>query len=322
MPDRSEKLRRLNEEAGQYEIPYVSKSRLMKWEEQPEHYRLKYLEGIREPETAPMVRGSRIHEAIEGFYENIQQGNGLGISIDYLPDNRQLWADFIEPYISNFLCFEKRRLGRVNDESEYYPIGVEEEVWRDGTSEAEPEWMGIADAVYHASTIPGIEDDAGVVICDFKTGSVPAEQYRANGIYKELAYYSMVFDEKYTVAGVAAYYPRDDTLLVEPTGTKRMSDLQTEVSEAVEEMVTACAEYEGGTQFEVNPGPLCKWSVDDADESAFYGVCSQCDWGVPANNKETFEQMIAEGYSDTEIAEVLGTSTNAVNYWKFKMELQ
>ena len=302
-------------------MPYVSKSRLMKWEEQKEHFRLKYLEGIREPETAPMVRGSRIHEAIEGFYKNARHAEGLEISTELLPANRELWADFIDPYISNFLCFELRRLERAPSETEYYPIGVEEEVWRAGVSEEQPEWMGIADAIYHASTIPGIEDDAGVVICDFKTGSVPAEQYRSNGIYKELAYYSMVFDEKYNVAGVAAYYPRDDTLLVETTGTKRMSDLQAEVSTSVEEMVEACAEYEGDTQFEVNPGPLCKWSVDDEDESAFYGVCSQCDWGVPANNKETFEQMITEGYSETEIAEVLGTSTNAVNYWKFKMDL-
>ena len=38
MPDRSDKLNRLNQEAGQYELPYVSKSRVMKWEEQPEHF--------------------------------------------------------------------------------------------------------------------------------------------------------------------------------------------------------------------------------------------------------------------------------------------
>ena len=267
-----------------------------------------------------MVRGSRIHEAIEGFYRNIRQSNGLGISVEHLPDNRQLWADFIEPYISNFLCFELRRVGRATDESEYYPIGIEEEVWRAGTTEDEPEWMGIADAIYHASTIPRIEDDAGAVICDFKTGSVPAEQYRSNGIYKELAYYSLVFEKKYNIGGVAAYYPRDDTLLVEPTGTKRMGDLQTEVSNSVADMVSACAEYEGDSTFEINPGPLCRWSFNPEDESPFYGVCSECDWAVPANNKETFEQMLEEGYSKTEIAQELGTSTDAVSYWEWKVE--
>jgi len=321
MPERSEKLLRLGDEADKYELPYVSKSRVMQWIKNPEHFRLKYLEGVREPETEAMVRGTRIHEAIEGFYENVTDASDLKIAVEMLPDDRQLWADFIQPYISNFLLFELRRMERAESESEYRPIGIEEEVWRDGLITDEPEWMGIADAVYHASTIPGIPDDAGVVICDFKTGSVPAEKYRTNGIYKELAYYSLVFDKKYSIGGVASYYPREDELLVMDINSQEMGRYREKVVDSAEEMIEACEEYNGDTQFETKPGPLCQWGTSEDEQSAFYGVCSQCDWGVPANNEETFTQMIEEGYSDGEVAEELGTTTDSVNYWKYKLDL-
>jgi DNA-directed RNA polymerase specialized sigma24 family protein len=86
-------------------------------------------------------------------------------------------------------------------------------------------------------------------------------------------------------------------------------------------MVAAVNDYDGSQKFEANEGPLCMWGEDDGEQSDFYGVCSQCTWGVPANNKETFIQMVEEGYSDYEIADDLGTSTDAVNYWKYKFNL-
>jgi hypothetical protein len=321
MPDRSEKLRRLNEEADQYELPYISKSRVMQWVKNPEHFRLKYLEGIREPETDAMVRGSRIHESFEEFYLEgglARNAGRLDRGVSALPEDRQLWADFTEPYITNFLKWETERWDTCGgNPSEYLPVGIEEEHWRDPLLglDNEPEWMGIADAVLPAASIEDVESDSGVVIVDFKTGSVPDEQYRGDGIYTELEYYVMLFEDKYDVVGAGAYYPRADELLVQPA-----SEQQREyIIESVGEMVRQTASYEGDTQFEAKEGPLCKWGLSDDEESGFYGVCSQCTWGVPAKNEETFRQMLKEGYSDWEIAEALGTDTNAVNYWKFKM---
>jgi len=129
-----------------------------------------------------------------------------------------------------------------------------------------------------------------------------------------LAYYEILFEDKYDVTAAAAYYPREDELLVQPPG-----DYRDEVFWAARDMVDACANYTGDTTFEANSGPLCGWSPDD--RSPFYGVCSECTWNVPVDNRETLEQMVDEGYRDGEIADDLGTTANAVGYWRRKLDL-
>lgn len=319
MPDRSNKVERLNEEAGQYELPYISKSRVKQWLENPEHFRLKYLEGIEEPETQAMRRGSDIHETFEAYYNNQDQAGPATDAIDLLPDH-ELWADYTEPYITNFLAWEMMRKEEVDGIlSEYAPVSVEEEHWRDPVLgiEGEPEWMGLADAILPAAGVPDIETDEGVVVVDFKTGKVPDPQYRSPGIYTELEYYVMLFEDKYPVVGAGAYYPRENEFILQP----EMEEYREDVIEAVREMVQATRSYEGDTQFETNEGPLCKWGMDDDQESAFYGVCSQCTWGVPANNENQFRELVEQGHHAHEIAEHLGTSENAVRYWKHKLNL-
>jgi hypothetical protein len=323
MPDRSDKVLRLNEESGQYELPYISKSRVMQWEKNPEHFRLKYLEGIKEPETDAMVRGTRIHESFEYYYEQAVDEHmhfEPAVAPTMLPGERKKWADFIEPYITNFLLWEEDRWQEAGEQvDQYLPIAIEEEHWRDPMLDlaGEPEWMGLADAILPAASIAECPCDEGVVIVDFKTGSVPDPKYRDDGIYMELEYYEILFENKYDVAGAGAYYPREDEFLFQPPDTK----FHEKVIQAAREMVQATNEYEGNSQFEAKEGPLCKWGMDDDEESAFYGVCSQCSWGVPANNEETFKAMVDEGYSYDRIADELGTSKDAVSYWKYKMDL-
>lgn len=320
MPDRTEKVQRLNEETAQYELPYISKSRVMQWQKNPEHFRLKYMEGIREPETDAMVRGTRIHEGFEDSYENaIANHRPVGPSEEVFPKNRALWADFVAPYYTNFLSWEQRRFEESGENlDQYLPISIEEEHWRDPIldMDGEPEWMGLADAILPAASIAETPRNDGVVIVDFKTGSVPDEKYRDDGIFMELEYYNILFEDKYDVVAAGAYYPRSDTFLLQPDDP----DYRQQVLRAARNMVAACDGYDGSEQFEAKEGPLCKWSFDENDESAFYGVCSQCSWGVPANNRETFEAMLDEGYSQKRIAEELGTTTDAVSYWKWKVE--
>jgi hypothetical protein len=133
----------------------------------------------------------------------------------------------------------------------------------------------------------------------------------------ELEYYTLLFEDKYDVVGAGAYYPRANEFILQPDDDA----YRQKVLRAAREMVNQTAAYDGDTKFETKEGPLCKWGLSDDEESAFYGVCSQCTWGVPAKNPETFETMVDEGYSDTKIADDLGTSTDAVNYWKYKMDL-
>lgn len=317
------------EEAGEYELPYISKSRVMTWMEVPEHFRFKYLEDIKEPETDAMKRGTRIHESFERYYEHIQGDYTdrdrltmltLDEMVDRLPDDTGKWADFIEPFISNFFRWEKRRWEAVDDVLDFRPVSIEEELWRDPLLglDAEPEWMGLADVILPAASIEEVDSDDGVVVVDFKTGSVPREKYRDDGIYTELEYYVWLFEEKYNVVGAAAYYPRTDELLVQPQN----HDHRNNIKNAVAEMVPACDEYDGSQKFEIDPGPLCGWSPEDGDRSAYYGLCSRCTWNVPVDNRNTFEAMLDEGYPLGKIADELGTTANACGYWRYKLGLQ
>jgi hypothetical protein len=321
MPDRSDKVERLNEEAGQYELPYISKSRVMEWIKNPEHFRLSYLEDVEEPETGAMVRGTRIHETFEHYYEQVLV-SGAHLDPDNsaaLPENRQQWADFVVPYVSNFFKWEYLRWASVEDRDDYLPVAIEEEHWRDPILglEGEPEWMGLADVILPAASIDDVADDEGVVIVDFKTGKVPRRRYREEGIYTELSYYEILFEDKYDVAAVGAYYPKEDELLIRPSKYKRSA--RQSVFEAVTAMVSAVNDYDGSQQFEAKEGPLCRWSFDDDDESSLYDACEQCSWAEPARREASFRDLVSSGCSNSEIAEQLGTSENAVNYWRRKL---
>lgn len=320
MPDRSDKVLRKYEEADEYELPYISKSRIEQWLKNPEHFRLKYLEEIDEPETFAMRRGTNIHETFEHYYNEALDNDyypGLALE-ESLPSDRRKWADFIEPHISNFLKWENDRWRASGEQCKHYlPVSVEEEQWNDDIMSGAPEWMGLADVILRASACPWIDADEGVVIVDFKTGKVPSGKYRSPGIYTELAYYSMLFEDKYDVAGAAAYYPKEDTTLtLEDDAAHREK-----VMEAAEEMVESSDNYDGTQKFEAKEGPLCGWSSDPDDRSSYYGICSQCSWNVPVDNQNQFEQLVDEGYTDGEIGEHLGCSTNACSYWRYKLDL-
>lgn len=324
MPDRSNKVKEKYEAADEYELPYISKSRVEKWLGNPEHFRLKYLEEIEEPTTEAMIRGTRVHEAFEGYYENLEEGpwtmpNHPSIQAHNLPEDRTLWADFVEPYISNFFLFEQDRWAACdNDFKTYKPVSIEEEHWRDDLlDEDAPEFMGLADAIYHAVSVPWVDENEGVVITDFKTGGVPDEQYRSPGIYTELAYYTLLFEDKYDVVGSMAYYPKTHDTVVNPNdGSHREK-----VFQAAEEMIAASQDYDGSQKFKASPGPLCGWSPEEGDRSALYGLCSQCTWNVPVDNRNQFETLVEEGYTDREIANHLGCNEDECRYWRYKLNL-
>lgn len=318
MPGRSDKLKTLAEEAEEYEIPYVSKSRVQQWLTNRNHFRLKYLEDIREPETQAMRRGGDIHETFEYYYNNRkQEGGGPPDSkfSDALPDDYTKWADYLVPYVKNFIAWEEARFQSADTLTEYLPVSVEEEHWRETPVDGvDIELMGLADVILPAGGVPEISSDSGVVIVDFKTGNTPKEQYRSPGIYTELEYYTLLFEQKYNVAGALAYYPRNGDTIIKEEGERDT------VLTAIREIVDACDGYTGDEAFEISPGPLCQWSFDNEDSSAYYGVCSECTWAEPARNEERFRELIEEGHSDTEIAAELGCEPGESSYWRWKLD--
>lgn len=319
MPDRSDKYKEL--EANDDPLPFISKSRLMEWVKNPEHFRLKYIEGYRGKGTEATDRGTRIHETIEHYYERAEEtyeetGLPPGDLVSYLPDDRSMWADFIEPHISNFFRFEHSRIECSPSVEAWVPVSQEEEHWRDDLSVP---WEGTVDAVFKAASVPQIDSDEGYVIIDWKTGRYPKEKYRDEGIYMELEFYRLLFSDKYQPLHVGAFYTKPGELIIPPDD--RRTSLVDEILESTTEMERHVNNYDDYEHFPTNPGPLCGWGADDPDcRSELYGICP-CTWNVPADNQETFKELVDRGLPMSAIAERMGTTTDAVSYWKYKMNL-
>lgn len=236
-------------------LDYVSKSRIKTYKTCPREFYLKYWCENRPPSTEAIERGSEIHEIFEAYHENlIEYVSRLGRhppDMDwwrFLPDWTTL--EFIEPYIGNFWKFEARRRREAETTELYLPESVEEKARLENPPSGDIPWIGTADAIVRTETLPSIEGD-GVVILDYKTGDVPDPQYREEGIYLEQEFYAMLFEQKYDVDGVAAYYPRHDKLLE--------AELSQERRERVKEAAVELQQQPDKEKFPVEEQPLCSY---------------------------------------------------------------
>lgn len=287
--------------------PYISKSRVKEWITCPRKFYYKYILGMRTPGTFYTKRGTRLHKTYERFHEN-----ALDAAIDgtfdpelleqYLPggDEVGLWIDWVEPFVTNFIAFEERRWnaawdhviathGDIMDERDredaidaaanvWLPIDLEAEGNLD-PSPVGPYWMGYADALLHAASVPDIAETEGVVIVDYKTGKTPKAQYREEGIFLEGEFYAMLFEAEYDIAAVAGYFPKNDDFLV----TELSDDRREVIIDAVTQMV-ATTDQEA---FPIEPQPLCKWRPGPENECDFYRICSST-WGTGSGPGPTY----------------------------------
>lgn len=284
MPTQSDRLTELRENAADGELPYISKSRVTTFKTCPRKFYYQYVKGLRTPENFYMKRGTRVHEAFETYYENVLKTwekvgfvYGESYLYEYLPEDTLEWADFTEPFISNFLLFEARRLRAVDDVEDFLPVGIEAEGWDEDMA---PPWMGYADVILKAASVPEIEDDEGVVIVDFKTGKTPKPEYRDDGIFLEGEYYAILFEGKWDIAAVAGYFPKNDDLIVSPLDEERRA----RIYEYVEEMT----ESDLREHFPIREQPLCKWGSDDDQQCDFYNICSS-KWGTRDGPGPTYD---------------------------------
>jgi CRISPR/Cas system-associated exonuclease Cas4 (RecB family) len=299
-----------------------------KWVKCPEKFNYSYLKGYKEPETRYMRRGTTVHEAIEDYYETVTEYVKLSGSfprlhelVTFFRDPIEAgWADYTEPYITNFLAYESRRLvycrDRGLDPEVWLPVAVEAEEWLEdplGYGDEAIPWMGYADAIYPVETFPEVPENDGVVIVDFKTGKTPKEDYRDDGIYLEGEYYAMLFASEYDVAAVAGYYPKNDDLIVSPLSETRREKIR----EVVHSMQSVNGENPG--HLEINETPLCKWGSGKDEQCPYYDMCSST-WGEGLKNEQKFRDM-AEYCTDSELATAFNMDYGAVQYTKYKLGL-
>ena len=272
MPTQSDKLIELRENAADGELPYISKSRVTTYKTCPRKFYFSYIKGLRGPSNFYMKRGTRIHTAFETYYENILDvWYDEGVVYDdlslYLPEDTLGWGDFTQPFITNFLLFEYRRLDAVDELSDFIPVGIEAEGWDETTS---PPWMGYADAILQAASVPEVDANSGVVIVDFKTGKTPDPKYRDDGIFLEGEYYAVLFEDEWDIAAVAGYFPKNDDFIVSPLDDERR--------ERIFRYVDEMTESELRENFPIKEQPLCKWDSDEDSQCDFYEICPSR-WG-------------------------------------------
>lgn len=323
MPTATERITELRENCAEDELPYISKSRLKTFVQCPRKLYYNYILGIRPPENYHMKKGSRIHLVFEKYYENLFEYHSsefideLPETVDdlvkHLPDDGQLWFDWTKPYIGNFISWELQRAQNVSTVADWLPVGIEEEGWND--DELIP-WMGFADVIVPAKSVPEVNEDDGVVIVDFKTGKTPNKKYRDHGIYLEGEYYGMLFKDQYDVKGVAGYFPKNNDFIVSPLSEDRREFIR----DSIEEIHNFGTDKQN---FEPDTGPLCKWGKDSDEQCDYYSMChAGKEWGGPADNKEQFIEQYENGASEYELAEqYCGGDMGAVYYWKSKFNL-
>lgn len=340
MPGETDRILEAREEAETdpfRPLPYVSKSRLTEYVKCPMKFYFTYVMGLRSEGNFYTARGTEVHQAFEDFYENVEadpQGalrekflsNLLpGIETGHGRRGAANWADHIQPYIQNFLKFENRRRDashewvveehgepmndadvRVANElllDKWRPFAVEAEGWLDYEWN-DPRWnvplMGFADLIAWSASIPEVEADHGVTIVDFKTGSVPDEQYRDEGIFLEGEFYAMVFEDilDVEITAVAGYYPKKDTVIVSPLKQSRRDTIDQKLHEMVALSFHAEQDY-----FPLKEQPLCAWSNANGE-----GMCDhyeRCDstWGLPVGHGPTYQHAVdakPEGFLEQE----------------------
>ncbi len=273
MPEQSDVLGELRENAADGELPYISKSRVTTYKTCPRKFYHQYILGMRTPGNYYTKRGTQIHKAYELYYENLleyysESGEIPDDLTEMLPADVSLWADWIEPYISNFIMFEEARLKAAPDAESFLPVGIEAEGW--DWDQPVP-WMGYADVILHASSVPQVETNEGVVIIDFKTGKTPKKQYRDDGIFLEGEYYAMLFEGDWDIAAVAGYFPMNDDFLVSELDAARRSRIE----KYIEEMAAS----NDREDFPTCEQPLCAWGKEEGQQCDFYKICSS-KWGT------------------------------------------
>jgi hypothetical protein len=155
----------------------------------------------------------------------------------------------------------------------WLPVAVEAEGRLEKPPAGDIPWMGYADAVLHAETVPDVDADEGVVIMDYKTGKTEDKKYRDEGIFLEGEFYGWLFEEdptfEHKVAAVGGYYPQNDDLVISPYPDYERRNLILDSVESMQEP----PEVEN---YELDENPLCHYGHG---KCFFYDDCPTT-WGM------------------------------------------
>lgn len=246
-------------------LEHISKSRVKKYLKCERKFGFTYLAGERVDSNFYMDRGTAVHEAYENFHHNatafIAANREFPSNFTELMPPASDWYQFTE-FIGPFFRWEldrwktaKEYAGGVDAGLDLWmPHSMEKSLQLEDPPVGELPWMGPTDLVLHAGSVPMVEANHGLVVTDYKTGSVPDKQYRLESIRIDLAFYSWVWEEHgYDVVGSVGMYPGESGTIVRE-GIDHAA--REKITEVVEDLHSKAATRE---EFPIKPQALCSW---------------------------------------------------------------
>lgn len=186
----------------------VSKSSLGAFQFCEQQYFIKYILGVREPETDDMIRGTNIHDAVEDFYNNVNVGYAtsmrsygrervLDFFCDHIPKESRRNGPYErgeEQHLRHFFEKEANRF-MVCDPELYLPYGNEISLNAvvkldvNGT-EVMVHLTGIIDRLF-------VDEEGNIHIHELKTGYWKDKPQKFESMRKEMAFYVYLINKCY-----------------------------------------------------------------------------------------------------------------------------
>lgn len=246
-------------------LEHISKSRVKKYLKCERKFGFTYLAGERVDSNFYMERGTAVHDAFEQFHHNVKAfvaaNREFPSSFTDLMPQASDWYQFTE-FFGPFFRFEldrwetaKKNTDSLEDALDVWvPHSMEKSLRLEDPPVGELPWMGPTDLVLHAASVPMVEANEGLVILDYKTGSVPDSQYQGKGIDIDLAFYTWVWEEHgYDIAASVGMYPGESETLVREDIDRAARE---KITDVVTELHNKAATKE---EFDISPSPLCAW---------------------------------------------------------------
>jgi CRISPR/Cas system-associated exonuclease Cas4 (RecB family) len=246
-------------------LEHISKSRIKTFLKCERKFAMKYLAGVRSPQNYHMEKGTNIHDTFEKFHENVQAFVAANQTFpesftDLMPDS-DLWFQFLGQ-IGSFFQWEldrweeaKSNTDGIKDALEVWkPVALEKSIKLDDPPVGELPWLGPTDLVVHAASVPSVEDTEGLVIVDYKTGSLSDKRYRGTGIHIDLAFYCWVWEHQgYDVRAGVGLYPQENEKVVRKNPD---TDAREKIASVIQQLSSKSVER---SDYDVKPQPLCSW---------------------------------------------------------------
>jgi len=249
-------------------LEHISKSRIKTFLKCERKFAMKYLAGQRADQNFYMERGSAVHDAFEKFHQNLEA---------YIAANKEPPRSFTElmppaadwfqhlKFIGPFFEWELSRWRAACENTDSFEEALE--VWKPHSVEVsltidEPPvgslpWLGPYDCLVDARSVPSVDTNDGLVVIDYKTGSIPdKKEWADEGIHVDLEFYAWMLElEEFDVAAGIGMYPSEDENVVREIPNQDIRDTITEVVEYLHSSSATRSDYP------TSPQPLCDWCM-------------------------------------------------------------